>query len=271
MTRRPAPTAAPSGTQRGFALLIVLWLLVPLSMLFLMLTGTARSDAQLTGNLRAATELEAAADGAINTVIFDLLRHGGSGGQASTGPSSVAATDVEIVSQSGLVNPNVVSVELLQALLLRLGVDPAQAARLAVAIVDWRTPGQRAGGSGGKSADYRAAGLQYGPPGAPFETMAELRDVLGMTPAILAAVTPYLTLYADRDPDPASSPAVVQAALRDVGAGTGAAAEDAEVVRITATAQRPAGRIVRRAVIRIGFSANRRGWRVLAWDTAPDA
>lgn len=272
MTRRPAPTAAPSGTQRGFALLIVLWLLVPLSMLFLMLTGTARSDAQLTGNLRAATELEAAADRAINTAIFDLLRRGGSGGQASTGPLSGTATDVEIVSQSGLVNPNVVSAELLQALLLRLGADPARAARLAVAIVDWQTPGQRAGGSGGKSADYRAAGLQYGPPGAPFETLAELRDVLGMTPAILAAVTPYLTLYADRDPDPAFGPPVVRAALRDVGAGAGAGGDGAEVVRITATAQRPGGgRIMRHAVIRIGFSANRRGWRVLAWDTAPDA
>jgi hypothetical protein len=102
--------------------------------------------------------------------------------------------------------------------------------------------------------------------------LGELRDVLGMTQATLAAITPYLTLYTDRDPDPGSAPLVVQAALRDAGAGGSVGGDGAEVVRITATAQRPDGvRIVRQAIIRIGFSANRRGWRVLAWDTAPDA
>jgi general secretion pathway protein K len=62
--------------QRGFALLIVLWLLVPLSVLFLVLSGTARSDAQLTANLRDAAAMEEAADGAINTAIFALLERG---------------------------------------------------------------------------------------------------------------------------------------------------------------------------------------------------
>jgi len=65
-----------SGVESGFALLIVLWTLVPIALLFVMLTAAARSDAQLTANLRSAAELEATADGAIYSALFDLLQRG---------------------------------------------------------------------------------------------------------------------------------------------------------------------------------------------------
>ena len=64
-------------SQRGFALLIVLWLLVPLSVLLLTLSGTARSNGQRTFNLRDAAHLEAAADGGIASEIFALSQPGG--------------------------------------------------------------------------------------------------------------------------------------------------------------------------------------------------
>ncbi len=257
-------------SESGFALLIVLWTLVPVALLFVMLAATARSDAQLTANLRSAAEIEAVADGAIYTAVFDMLQRGGAapGSLPAVSRLSGAEASVQVVDQSGLVNPNIASPDLLGALLLRLGADPAQAYRIAGAVADWRAPGRRSARRGVKAAQYQAAGLSYGPPGAPFETLGELGDVLGMTPALLAALAPHLTLYSDSDPDPALADPVVRAALRDLGFGERGDQATSQTVRITAVAQRSAGvRAIRSAVVRIGPSPNGRGWRVLAWDT----
>ena len=260
--------------DRGFALLIVLWTLVPLSLLIMMLTAAARSDAQLTTNLRSAAELEAMADGAIHTALFDLLQRGGASGNSPPAVMRLSGADVavQVASQSGFVNPNVVAPDLLAALLVRLGVEPGHAFRIAAAIAEWRTPGRKAGRGGVKAAQYRAAGLDYGPPGAPFESLGELSDVLGMTPALLMVLTPHLTLYSDGDTDPALADPVVRAALRDVGIVARAGqASLAGVVAITARAQRADGtRARRRAIIRVGSPGDRRGWRVLMWETPHD-
>ena len=261
-----------SGPDGGFALLIVLWGLVLVSLLFTMLAAATRSDAQRAANLRVAAELEAAADGAIHTALFDLLQPGTAlrDSPPIAAPPPDMEVAVEVVSQSGLVNPNVVSPDLMRALLLRLGADPAQARGVADAIAAWQVPDDRETRNGAKAARYRAAGLDYGPPGAPFETLDELGGVLGMTPALLSALAPYLTLYSDSEPDPALADPVVGAALRDLGAGGQASRARPRVFRITATVQRIGGaRMVRSAVVRIGFSPSRRRWRFLAWDTLP--
>jgi len=241
------------------------------ALLFTTLTVASRSDAQLTANLRSAAELGAVADGAIYTALFDLLGRGAAAripGPAA-GWLSGAEIAVQVVDQSGLVNPNTASPDLLGALLTRLGADAGQASRIAAAVADWRAPGRRSARRGLKAAQYQAAGLRYGPPGAPFETLGELGDVFGMTPALLAALAPHLTLYSDGDPDPAAADPVVRAALRDAGHGDRAERAAVQTVGITATARRGGALAVRRAVIRIGASSNGRGWRILAWDTAP--
>lgn len=262
------------GGDGGFALLIVLWTLVPMALLFWMLTAAARSDAQLTANLRSAAELEAVADGAIYTALFDLLQHGGASRDSLPVATRLSGAEVtvEFADQSGLVNPNIVSPDLLATVLVRLGVEPGQASRVASAIVDWRTPGRKAGRSGVKAAQYRAAGLDYGPPSAPFESLRELGDVLGMTPVLLTALAPHLTLYSDGDPDPALADPLVRAALRDLGVVARAGrASSTGVVAITAHARRADGAHARRrAVIRVGSPADPRGWRVLMWETPDD-
>ena len=257
----------PARHDGGFALLIVLWTLVLVSLLFIGMASSARLDAQLTANLRAAMEMEAAADGAIHTAIFDLMQNGGSTSSIA-GPGIEVA--VEIASQSGLLNPNVVSPELLRAMLVRLGTDQRQAGALADAIVDWRTPGRDPRPGGAKAPQYRAARLGYGPPGAPFETIGELGRVLGMTPTILDALTPFVTLYWPGDPEFGTAAPIVQAALRDLGIVRQASGAKAKVVQILATARRADGaRAARRAIVRIGPSPNRRGWRILVWDSVP--
>jgi len=257
---------ADQRAQRGFALIIVLWAVGILALLVLGIVSVASREAKLTTTLRAEAVARAADDGVLSEVILEVLRSG----TTVPGPRRFGAVQVAVglVDLSGRMNPNLASAVMLQALLLRLGVSPQTAEYLAAAIVDWRTPGLTPSPHGAKAAQYRAAGMTYGPPGRPFENLDELGYVLGMTPALLAALKPHLTLWSTSDPDPAAADAVVLGALRVAGAPPVAArSTEARVIAFTATATLPdAPTVTRRAVVRFGFSPDGRGWRVLAWD-----
>ena len=62
--------------QRGFALLIVLWTLVLLSLILAQLLSAGRSEAQLATKLRDAAVAEAVADGAVQDTLFHLMAQG---------------------------------------------------------------------------------------------------------------------------------------------------------------------------------------------------
>ncbi len=149
-------TAGGPSKQRGFALLIVLWALVPLALMFTMLASTALSTTRSAGDLRAAARLEAAADGAIYTALFEQLQRGRTAATPVEARREGADVAVEVADLSGLLNPNGASPALLQALLRRLGVPDDDAAATAGAIVDWRTPGRRRSQNGAKTPEYPA-------------------------------------------------------------------------------------------------------------------
>ena len=90
---------------------------------------------------------------------------------------------------------------------------PETARRLAAAIGDWVGSAASPRPQDALAAEYRAAGLDYGPPGAALETLDELDRVLGMTPAVLAAIRPHLTLFGPPEPNQATTDPVVAAAL----------------------------------------------------------
>jgi general secretion pathway protein K len=254
-------------SERGFALLLVLWTLVPVTILFLSLASLARSDSHLTFNLRDAAKLQAAADGGIRTAIFGLLRSTASIGtlRLKLGEAEVG---VRVTSLGGLVNPNIANPALLRALLVRLGAGQAQASQLAAAIVQWRTPRLRRAANSDPAAAYRAAGLDYGPPGGHLQSLGELRDVLGMTPALFQALRPNLSLYPDRPTDPALAPPVVRAALADLGI-VPRPGDNGDVFQITAEARAPDGaRAVRIATVKLAGASDGRPWQILQWQSA---
>ena len=218
--RRRAPAVpAVSDRQRGFALLIVLWTVGFLALLGTRIVAAGRSDTQLADNLKHEAELEAAADGAVADVAFQMLvaknpafRADGLEREIRVGPVAVL---LRVGNESDRVNLNTGSLALLRALIIEAGGAPAVADRVAAAILDWRTSGANARPSGAKASEYRAAGLGYGPPGVPFQSLAELADVLGVTPDLYARLAPHLTVLSDGDPDMSTRDPVVSRALTD--------------------------------------------------------
>src|SRR5262249_12944376 len=244
-------------------------------------TANGRTEVRIAGNMVAEATAEAADDGAIVAAIFNLLDPNpdqrwpldGSPHELTIGPSRVM---IRLQDESGRINPNSASPELLEALLRVTGSDQETAHRLTTAIGEWVGLAGAGAQLPGQPAAYRAAGLDYGPPGAPLESLDELGRVLGMTPAVLAAIRPHLTLLGPAQPNPLNADPIVKAALSQiqsvsqVPAPANQAPENPVVVRMTASALGPSNaRVQRSAIIRVGAMLPG-GYIVLAWSGSFD-
>ncbi len=274
MKEWPAPLGA-GRRSRGFALLIVLWTLVLIAFIVAHLSASGRTEIRIADNLVANAAAAAAADGAIFDAVFIQSDPrpdrrwpiDGAAHELAIGHSRVR---VQLQDEASWINPSSASPALVEALLRATGSDPESAKRLAAAIAEWVGSAPVARPQSAVLADYRAASLDYGPPGEPLETLDELGRVLGMTPAALAAIRPHLTLFGPPEPDPASPDPIVAAAVAEVAKAeatpsTSQPPPDVLTTRITATAFGPsAASVTRSAVIRFGAMLPR-GYAVLAW------
>ena len=205
---------------RGFALLIVLWSLVLLSLLATGITAAGRSQLQLAGNLRRSAAAEAAADGGIYAAAFHASdtspRAWLPDGSAHTMRIGGYELDVRIRDESAFLNPNTAPPELFAALLIAIGAEPTQATAIAQSVVDWRAPGAREP----VIQRYRSAGLSAAPTGQPFRSIDELGLVIGMTPQLLAQLRPHLSIFTEGPVQAARADTIIQSALRSLGGGT---------------------------------------------------
>jgi general secretion pathway protein K len=267
--------AARRRRSRGFALLIVLWTLVLIAFVVAHITASGRTEIRIADNLVDNAVARAAADGAISAAIFNLSNPrpeqrwplDGAPRELAVGDSRIT---LRLEDEASRINPNLASPLLLQALLQTLGANPQISKRLAGAIAEWVGSAQDPRPPEAILADYRAAGLDYQPPGAPLESLDELGRVLGVTPAVLAALRPHLSLYAPAEPsrrgtDPVVAAALAMAAQSGEATPTEPTPPDVVTARITAVASGPGkARVERIAVIRTG-AALANGYAILAW------
>jgi len=246
------------GCQRGFALLIVLWTVGFLALLGTRIVAAGRSDTRLADNLKQEAVLQAAADGAVAHVVFLMIAArdpgmlpNGAIRQVRVGQTPVL---VRIENENDRVNLNTASGALLRALIIQVGGAPGLADRVAAAILDWRTAGANPRPGGAKAADYRAAGRAYGPPGAPFQSVGELADVLGMTPDLFTRLAPHLTVLTDGDPDLSTRDPIVARALTDA----------AGVADVTEAGEQTADQMLRINVTAVGKGSARYSIEVVA-------
>lgn len=190
--------------QRGAALLLVLWLVVLLTALVGAFALTARMEA-LQGRVanRGAAVQEVARAGMEYALVRVADRnpetHWRPDGRAHAWTFDGHEVRVRIVDETGKVDLNQADMSLLSRLMQALGEPPEASDALAAAIVDWRDADDLSQPVGGaEDADYAAVGRDYGAKDAPFETLAEVEQVLGMTPDLYARLAPFLTLYSGR-------------------------------------------------------------------------
>jgi general secretion pathway protein K len=204
--------------DRGFALLVVLWSLVLISLLTMQILAAGRISVSLADNISAAAQAQARADGAINEAIFHLLATGPQHWQPDGALHVLVVDGGEIISVrirplTGKINPNLASAALLAGLFQASGATSAQAIQLADAVIQWRSLAVSKRSMQDTLATYQKAGLRFGPPAHPFNDLSELGAVLGMPPTLLAAALPHMSLYQTCAPDPTQADFVVRQAL----------------------------------------------------------
>ena len=188
---------------RGVAFILVLWVIAMLSIMLGSFALTARTENLQARHLFDTTQARYAAEAGLNLAVFELrktdplMRWVGDGRPYTFGYGD-AEIEVRITDDSGKIDINTADEKLLMGLFTARGIELEQAQKLTAAIIDWRDPDDLAQPNGAEISDYKAAGLSYGPKNAPFDTVSELQQVLGMDYALYEKLEPALTIYSGR-------------------------------------------------------------------------
>jgi general secretion pathway protein K len=206
-------------TQRGVALLLVMWACTLLAILLGGYAMLAHTEGLQASYQFQQTRAHYAAEAGVMRAIYALQAPNINDRWMADGRVYPFAYDgakvgVSIISESGKVDLNAATPDVLTNLFRNVGVDPSHATAIAQAIIDWRSFPMTQQQAAQRMAAYTAAGRDYGPRNAPFASVEELQMVLGMTPALYEAVAPYVTIWSGRaSPDPNTAPLLALASI----------------------------------------------------------
>jgi general secretion pathway protein K len=221
LNRKAEPVQQPERRrERGWALISVLWTTAMLGMM-----AAATQDLTVTSvraERRALTRahLDADLDAATVRAVLALDdARTASRWRIDSQPYPFTYDGVTMVvtiqDEDGKFDLNESDDDTIAPLFQSVGVDQKTANILADRIVEWRTEANSDDTHtlhGGSDADY--AGVSWRPRHDDFQSIDELRLVLGMTPAIYERVKPYITVYSRNDsPDEDVAPLGVLNAL----------------------------------------------------------
>ena len=192
------------GKEDGFSIFVMLGVLTLLAVVAIGLQKTIAVDVRFTANLAQRARAETIADGltrlAVRHLVINVPAEGRSGplrldGVPLTCRIGNALASVAIINTDGQINLNLAPQALLIRILGGIGLSDQEAARQARDIIDFRAPGDQSIDGGSKLASYIQAGLRHGPKSAPFQSVGELEQVIGMTPARMERLRPLVTVH----------------------------------------------------------------------------
>ncbi|HMU50072.1 MAG TPA: type II secretion system protein GspK [Geminicoccaceae bacterium] len=195
----------------------VLWFTVAMAGMAAAFATLARGEALRSRNMvdgiRARAILEASLDRAalelVSPTVQPTLR-----GVEIEWPFDGALVHIVVTGESGLVDLNSTSPELMAALARELGADRDLAQRVADAVLDWRDENSLRRPKGAEDRDYRSAGRQGGAADAQFGHVGELRQLLPVEPALYRKLRDLVTVATGRgNPDSELAPEPVRRAL----------------------------------------------------------
>ncbi|HYP13179.1 MAG TPA: hypothetical protein VEQ63_04585 [Bryobacteraceae bacterium] len=181
-----------ASSERGGALLAVLWLSAALSAIAFTVANTTRGETERASTFTEGTRAYYLATGAIERTLFYI-----SLGPGDRNPDGTAryydppmprmhlefpagAADVEIIPEASKLNINEINPEELARLLANLGAGPETIPEIVAAILDWRNAVP--GGLSMFDQQYMNRSPSFRARHASFEEIEELLLVKGMTP-----------------------------------------------------------------------------------------
>lgn len=209
---------------KGAALILVLWLVASLSLVVLAGAQGVRQQTQRTTIDLERLRAESVLDASVQLIAQRLLseKNGAGGYRIQRVPLGSNDVWVEITPSEGLVDINVASDALLQALFQRAGgLTEGEALIMASRVRDFIDADDIPGGVGGaEAAQYRAAGWPTVPRNAALDDLSELKFVLGMTSELYEIIAPHLGINGQqRIAIDSAPPALIDALTGQPGLG----------------------------------------------------
>jgi general secretion pathway protein K len=253
------------------ALISVLWGMALLAAIATSFLSSGTTAYRLARNALDAAQVDVAAEAAVNRAVLGLLDPRPEARWRSDGVPRVIEFEgirmqVQVQDELGRIDLNNADGSLLISLFQSAGLDALAAAALVDKILDWRDAGSLKRLNGAKEPEYRAAGLAYRPRNGAFQSVDELKLVMGMTSELFRRVEPAVTVYSGRPAiDPQVAPPEALRALPTMDAqkvATLVAARNAQpflaqvpligrAFTIRVDVERPAGTQHREAVVRL--------------------
>lgn len=189
----------PSRTQRGFALLIVLWIFIVLFAVGAEFSGAMRQDVTATMNFAGETQSYYLATAAANRTFYNaliardeatidipleeqeeepLIRVDGSWHREELWGAPVW---VRITDESGKIPVNLVTQGLLRQVLVNLGLEFEHADEVTSSILDWRDEDDEVRVNGAENDYYLDLPRPYLAKNAKLDSLEELMLVKGVT------------------------------------------------------------------------------------------
>ncbi len=207
------PPRRPSG-ERGVILLLVIWLLALISVIVLSISQEWRTEVTLTRNAYAARQASFLAEGGVYYAVGklveaqlaerlrrapDFVSEAGADLWQGDGASRElrlpgGSVSVRVTDESGKINLNRASEEILLSLFTTLGYEE-QAAQSAVdAIMDWRDRDSSSRPRGAESDYYLSLDPPYPAKNGPLDTVEELFWIRGLNTSGFYRLREYLTV-----------------------------------------------------------------------------
>lgn len=192
--------------EAGFALVVVIWITGLVALMTLSFAASVRQHINATSGAVTTARLAAFADAGVTLAAADLVR----AHLRREAPSMLGRVhrcrlpdgevlEVSVGDEAGKVDLNVAGEEILTALFAGIGHTATAAQALADAVMDFRDSDDAPRAHGAESEEYRASGHAAVPRNAPFESIAELAQVIGVTATDVAKLRRLVTVRSGQE------------------------------------------------------------------------
>ncbi len=189
--------------QKGIALVLVLWVTLLMSVIAGSFALSARTESIQSKILYNKAQAKFMAEAGLNRAVFELRNPDPETRWIADGrPYEMFLDGVQIeirmTDESGKIDLNQADEELLIGLFASVGMGLDEAIGLADKVLDWKDADEEIRLEGAEDGDYFAAGYSHGAKDAPFDTVPELIQVMGISYDMYRKIEPALTVYSGR-------------------------------------------------------------------------
>jgi general secretion pathway protein K len=187
---------AENRRESGIALITVLLLLALLTILATAVEALSVSHRRAVERFSEGAREDALADSALRLVLFEFAAQKSNADWTAPRQLELFNRTIEVTVErdAGRIDINTVDPKLLFAFFVAGGWNEEHAAAMVARIEDWKDADDIPRNGGAEMGDYTAAVRSYGPRNGPFESVDELRQVLGaedFRPELLDSMTVF--------------------------------------------------------------------------------